>query len=183
MQGIGAAFVAGILSVVGVVIANQQDEGSSSPPSQAGELSGAVDNATNAPHETPRSGEGSGVEYPIAGDDSEFVKDVTMPDRMIVSSNRTFVKTWEIRNSGSVPWYDRYLVRQPGTVESGGCISDSRVRVPDTAPGRTVQISVQVSTSGAPGRCYVEWKMTDRDGKLVFPAKRGVWFDITVTNP
>ncbi|MFD2419182.1 NBR1-Ig-like domain-containing protein [Amycolatopsis pigmentata] len=47
----------------------------------------------------------------VPGDDSAFVDDVTVPDGTPVRRGEVFVKTWEIRNGGSVRWTDRYLRR------------------------------------------------------------------------
>lgn len=47
----------------------------------------------------------------VPGDDSDFVDDVTVPEGTPVRRGEVFVKTWEIRNGGSVRWTDRYLRR------------------------------------------------------------------------
>lgn len=56
----------------------------------------------------------------MPGDDSAFVDDVTVPDGTPVRRGEVFVKTWEIRNGGSVRWTDRYLRRDD---PSGGADS------------------------------------------------------------
>lgn len=38
------------------------------------------------------------------GDVSEFIADVTVPDGSEVRAGSTFVKTWELRNAGTVAW-------------------------------------------------------------------------------
>jgi hypothetical protein len=116
----------------------------------------------------------------IPGDDSKFVADVTIPDGTAVRVNQRFVKTWELQNTGTVPWRGRYLERQ-GTLEGPGlCATPARVRIPDTDPDRRVQVSVPVTAPSLPGSCRVDWKMVDGAGRLLFPNKVGVYFTVNV---
>ncbi|WP_086859117.1 helix-turn-helix domain-containing protein [Amycolatopsis lexingtonensis] len=71
--------------------------------------------------------------YPIAGDESAFVADVTVPDGTVMPPGFRFEKVWRLRNAGTVPWIGRYLRRlgAPG----GLGIPSSPVRVRITAPG------------------------------------------------
>jgi hypothetical protein len=117
----------------------------------------------------------------IRCDDDRFVADVTIPDGTIVRANQRFVKTWEIQNTGLVPWRGRYLQRQ-GTLQAPGlCTSPARVPVPTTLPGQDVQISVTFTAPSLPGSCIVYWKMTDAQGRLYFPDRTGVYVLVNVS--
>jgi hypothetical protein len=119
------------------------------------------------------------VPPPIDGDVSKFVADVTVPDGSVVAPGRQFVKTWEIRNVGTVAWSGRYLERQPGP-DGAPCRTPDRVPVPATAPGASVRVSVEVDPPSTPASCKVYWKMVDGQGRAFFPKARGVYFDVVV---
>lgn len=104
----------------------------------------------------------------IAGDEVSFVKDVTIPDGSQVKTGSTFVKTWRIKNSGKVRWQQRYLVRLT-PLGNGLCHSVEKISVPHTAPGQSVDLSVEFTAPTIPGSCRTDWKMTDSAGTLMFP--------------
>jgi nucleoside phosphorylase len=104
-------------------------------------------------------------------DASEFIKDVTIPDGTIVRVGETFVKTWEIRNVGCVPWRGRHLKRIGASTGSGLLSSPDIVSIPDTMPGQVVQISVPLTAPGFEATTTCCWKMVDTNGKLCFPER------------
>ncbi|TDD82869.1 hypothetical protein E1293_15775 [Actinomadura darangshiensis] len=116
----------------------------------------------------------------ISGDRSVFVADVTIPDGTAVKVGQRFVKTWEVRNAGSVAWHDRYLQRADLPADNGTCLTPGKVRVPDTAAGRHVRISVHVMAPSRPGSCWVGWKMVDGRGQQFLPGARPIYFVVNV---
>jgi Ig-like domain from next to BRCA1 gene/Helix-turn-helix domain len=114
-------------------------------------------------------------------DDDRFVADVTIPDGASVRAGYTFVKTWEIQNTGLVPWQGRYLTRQGLLTGPGLCDSAPRVAIPSTKPGQDVRISVTFTAPSLPGSCRVDWKMTDGQGRLYFPDRAGLYVIVNVT--
>lgn len=115
----------------------------------------------------------------VEGDSAEFVTDVTLSDGTEVERSSTTVKTWRFRNTGSVTWEQRLMVRDQSS--SGmECKTPNRVTIDTTKPGQTVDISVPVTTPDRPTRCKVLWSMTDGDGQPMFPGGRPVFFDIVV---
>ncbi|GAB3133932.1 hypothetical protein GCM10027258_03880 [Amycolatopsis stemonae] len=121
------------------------------------------------------------AEEPAAGDVSEFVADVTVPDGTAVAAGSRFVKTWELRNAGSVGWIGRYLVRSGSFGSPDECRTPARVPVPYTAPGEHVRVSVEVQAPSSPGHCQVYWKMADSEGHLLLPDARAVFFSVRIT--
>ena len=115
------------------------------------------------------------------GDVSEFVADVTVPDGTLVPAGSRFVKTWELRNAGSVGWIGRYLVRSGSFGSPDQCRTPDRVPVPYTAPGEHVRISVDVQAPPSAGHCQVYWKMADSEGHLLLPDARAVFFSVRIT--
>ncbi|WP_405143709.1 NBR1-Ig-like domain-containing protein [Sphaerisporangium sp. NBC_01403] len=112
----------------------------------------------------------------IARDDSEFVGDITYPDGSKVRQGSSFKKVWRIRNTGTMPWEGRRLAR----INTAPCRSPEAVSVPPTAPGQTVDIAVRVQAPNKPVNCRIYWKMTDAQGRSLFPAKRPVFLDVQV---
>ncbi|MDT7799638.1 MAG: hypothetical protein QOI78_3071 [Actinomycetota bacterium] len=115
-----------------------------------------------------------------SGDVSEFVGDVTVPDGSPIPAGSRFVKTWELRNAGSVGWIGRYLVRSGSFGSPDECRTPARVPVPYTAPGEQVRISVDVQAPPSPGHCQVYWKMADAEGHLLLPDDRAVFFSVRI---
>lgn len=107
--------------------------------------------------------------YPIKGDASEFVADVTIPDGTVMRPGHSFVKTWRVRNSGVVPWIDRRLGRIGPPLAHGLPRSVPSVPIPDTPPGQEVDISVPMRAQYIEGSAQVTWKMIDSAGRTYFP--------------
>jgi hypothetical protein len=120
--------------------------------------------------------------HPLPGDYSDFVRDVTIPDGSIVQAGQTLHKQWELRNAGSVPWTNRRLTRVGATGGYASPESPDSVPIPDTAPGDTVVISVNVVAPDRPAHYIAHWKMTDAHGQLCFPDRYGygVWVSFVV---
>ncbi|MCG5219362.1 NBR1-Ig-like domain-containing protein [Streptosporangium sp. KLBMP 9127] len=118
----------------------------------------------------------------ISGDRSRFVTDVTIPDGTLVKVNETFVKVWEIQNSGTIFWRNRYLERDDKPVLPGGCRTVERIPIGDTLPNERVKISVTVTAPSTPGTCVVKWKMVDVNGRILFPTSRPVFFLVHVVD-
>jgi hypothetical protein len=142
-----------------------------------------VDHGPKAPESNPKSTPpttkaASGSRIP--GDSSEFYGGSGPPDGKPFPRNKSFTETWRIRNTGSVAWYGRYLVRQGPPQDSGDCRSKERVQVPDTMPGQVADITVRVTSPSTPTHCRVYWKMADAQGRLYFPNKEAVLFDLII---
>ncbi|QYN25104.1 NBR1-Ig-like domain-containing protein [Amycolatopsis sp. DSM 110486] len=116
----------------------------------------------------------------VPGDNTKFIADVTVPDGAAVHVGVTVQKVWELENSGSVRWHERYLQRMDLPPAPGTCRTPDRVLIGDTAPGEHVMISVPLTASDAPGRCWIGWKMVDAAGTEFFTTKRPVYVLVTV---
>lgn len=127
-----------------------------------------IDLPTSLPSDSPPQ-QLSDRPYPIPGDRADFVCDVTVPDGAHFDQGEEFVKTWRIRNVGTVPWTGRYLVRLGGAEGPGTHASPARVRLPDTDPGQATDVSVPMRAALLPGTSASTWKMADSSGSLCFP--------------
>src|SRR5688572_7758493 len=68
-------------------------------------------------------------------DNSQFIKDVTYTDGTKVQSGQELVKKWQIKNTGSVTWQNRYLVAVTSTAGPTDVKNIKRASVPLTKPG------------------------------------------------
>jgi DNA-binding winged helix-turn-helix (wHTH) protein len=117
----------------------------------------------------------------VPGDRSRFVRDLTVPDGTIVKVNERFIKRWEIKNVGSVPWVGRFLARLGLTSGPGRLASPERVPIPTTRPGKSCVVEVELVAPRYPGSCYAEWKMVDALGRFCLPRQKGLYVSIDVT--
>ncbi len=111
--------------------------------------------------------------YPLEGDESTFVSEAP-PDGSTVACGATFTKTWTIRNSGSVPWHGRRLLRIGPTTGPWVLTSERFTPIADTEPGKTASISVQLKTPQMETAAVAQWKMVDKDDLLYFPDRYSV---------
>ncbi|MFI0448283.1 NBR1-Ig-like domain-containing protein [Actinomadura sp. 6N118] len=109
-------------------------------------------------------------------DDSQFMGDITIQDGTRVKAGSTFTKVWRLRNSGTVHWKGRKMIR----LGSSPCPAPQSVPIPPTPPGQLVDISVRVQAAKRPTRCKIFWKMADESGRVALPAKRPIFLDVRV---
>ncbi len=128
-------------------------------------------------------------------DHCSFVRDVTIPDDMAVGVNQTFVKVWEIQNTGTLHWHNRQLSCQDDDYVLARRASDGtlqevmdchllpanrHVPLPDAAPGEVLRVGVEFVAPPFPCTVMSMWKVTDGDGALCFPDFVGIWVRVRV---
>lgn len=92
---------------------------------------------------------------------SLYVKDVTIPDGTQVAPLTTFVKKWEIKNTGSCGWSKKYSLQ----FFDGDRLSGETVYLTKwVAPRDTVVIAVQMSAPETPGKYLGYWIMANGGG-------------------
>ncbi|GAB3659284.1 hypothetical protein GCM10027589_20320 [Actinocorallia lasiicapitis] len=116
----------------------------------------------------------------VAGDVSQFLGDITIPDGTVVRPGERFRKVWEIRNAGRATWRGRYLARGLFPADNGSCETPAKVPIPDTGPGEKIRVGVWVTAPSEPGSCWVGWKMVDGEGNAFLPGARPVYFVVNV---
>ncbi|GAB3592335.1 hypothetical protein GCM10027446_12820 [Angustibacter peucedani] len=114
------------------------------------------------------------------GDKAAFVADITLPDCAHVAHGTTVDKVWRLKNAGTVAWkgYTLHRVDLPQGRDTCQTIAD--VPVPDTAPGKLVDVTAEITVPGASGFCFVRFKMLDASGQVAFPGSRPVNFQVVV---
>ena len=94
----------------------------------------------------------------ILCDDAAWVSDVTVPDGTQMSPGQDFVKTWNIRNTGSCTWGTGYVPIFAYGEKMGGIAEPLTGAV---APGEEVEISVRFKAPGNTGEFASTWRMAN----------------------
>jgi hypothetical protein len=113
------------------------------------------------------------------GDSAKFIADVTIPDCDHARRGATVRKVWRFKNAGTRPWVG-YTLQRLDPQGRDTCQTISDLTVPDTRPGRLVDVTAEVTLPNRPGFCFVRFKMMDGDGKVAFPGGRPVNFQLVV---
>jgi transcriptional regulator with XRE-family HTH domain len=146
-----------------------------------GQLWTAYIEAVAGPRPRQRSSQAKPSGYPLPGDASTFVADIT-PDGVIMPPGFHFEKIWRIQNSGTVPWTGRWLRRLGPPAGLGIPSSPLQVQIATTMPGQIVDITVPMRAHNLAGTAEVHWKMVDDDGCEFFPDRyyRGIFTTVIV---
>jgi len=116
--------------------------------------------STSAPTSTPTV-----TATPIGGsctDQMEFISDVTIPDDTELLVGEEFIKTWRLENIGTCTWTNQYaLVYIDGEQMSG---TSPLPLTNSTAPGATLDVSVNMKAPGTTGTYRGNWKLRNGNG-------------------
>ena len=113
------------------------------------------------------------------GDSAEFIADVTIPDCDHARRGANVVKVWRFKNAGTRPWVG-YTLHRLDPQGRDTCQTISDLTIPDTKPGKMVDVKTEVTVPNRPTFCFVRFKMMDGDGKVAFPGGRPVNFQLIV---
>jgi hypothetical protein len=109
-------------------------------------------------------------------DASAFVSE-TIPDGSEYTSNATFVKTWEFRNSGTTTWTTDYTLVFVSGAQMGAPAS---IPLPYAVPpGTIVPVSLNLTAPADPGNYRGYWQLKNAAGQIFGVS---VWVDINVVN-
>jgi hypothetical protein len=116
-------------------------------------------------------------------DRAQFVADVTVPDGTRYDPGATFKKTWQLRNVGTCTWTTSYTMFFESGTPMG---STTSVNLPSsTAPGATVDVSVDMTAPSTAGFYRGYWKFKNASG-VAFGIGRNAnspwWVEINVTS-
>jgi uncharacterized protein YkwD len=111
-------------------------------------------------------------------DAAQFVEDVTVPDYSHFDARATFTKTWRVKNIGTCSWTSAYSA----VYSSGDALGPtSPIALSDTAPGATLDISVDMAAPASDGTYKIFYKLNNPAGQAM-PVDDGntIWAIITV---
>lgn len=97
---------------------------------------------------------------------ARFLGDVTYPDGSVIQPGTAFQKTWQMQNTGSCIWINSYGIANIG---GGSFGAPSPSSIPNTAPGQTVNISVNMVAPQQPGSYRSVWQLRASNGALFGP--------------
>jgi hypothetical protein len=92
-----------------------------------------------------------------------FYKDVTVPDNEVIKKGQRFIKTWQIKNSGSCTWTPDYAIVFIWGDQMNG---ETPKPIGQTiAPGQTIEVSTELEAPTEPGQYQGSWSFQDADGQ------------------
>jgi hypothetical protein len=108
---------------------------------------------------------------------AEFVTDVSVPDGTPIMFNKTFSKTWRLKNVGSCTWTSGYqLVFDSGDQMSGP--ASQPLTNGSVTPGQTLDITVNLKAPGSAGTYHGNWKIREPGGELFGLSAGPFWVEI-----
>ena len=94
----------------------------------------------------------------------KFIKDVTIPDGMQLSTGEVFTKTWRLQNRGTCTWTPDYMLVYTSGDPMG---ATTAVRLPGyVAPGQTVDLSITLTAPASAGSYTGYWMLRNPSGTL-----------------
>ena len=92
----------------------------------------------------------------------EFVADLTVPDGTVFKPGEMFTKTWRLMNAGTSTWTLAYsLIFSSGEQMGGAASTPLTVEV---APGKTADLSVQLTAPDSEGKYTGYWMLRNSGG-------------------
>lgn len=146
-------------------------------------LTSIVPASNQTPSPSPTiSPNGPSTPTPIA-ERAEFISDVTIPDGTIMVPGQTFLKTWRLKNTGTLAWTTAYYLVYFGGEKMGA----TEAPLPqEVLPGRTIDLTIQLIAPQIPGHYRSYWKLRDPNGNLFgigMLADTAFYVDIEVRQP
>jgi hypothetical protein len=90
-----------------------------------------------------------------------FLRDVTIPDDSLITTNAPFIKTWSVENTGDTTWNQNYRVVNVGGHPMTNTTSQT---MPEARPGDQVDLSVSLVAPDTPGTHFSDWRLQDDKG-------------------
>jgi hypothetical protein len=96
-------------------------------------------------------------------DDAKFVRDVTVPDGTVKQAGEIFLKTWQMRNTGTSTWGPGYELVFVDDQRMG---VGAPVPLPAAEPGQEVNVSVRLEAPLVPGTYKSTWRSRNPQGDI-----------------
>ena len=115
-------------------------------------------------------------------DRAQFIADVTVPDQTVFAPGRVFTKTWRLKNVGTCTWTTFYAMIFDTGDKMGG---PDLVNLPqNAAPGKTVDVSVNLTAPSTAGSYRGYWRFQNANGVpfgIGVDGTKSWWVDIRVS--
>lgn len=86
--------------------------------------------------------------------------------------------TWELLNTGNIPWTGRRLIYKRGPKDRPEA-NPSIIELPDVPPKKSIKITTTIDGRGFDGITHCIWEMQDSDGENCFPDRESL-FCVTI---
>jgi hypothetical protein len=96
-------------------------------------------------------------------EDAQLDAHVSYPDGSEIAAGKSFIKTWTLRNTGSIPWGSGYELAFVGGTEMGAV---KQTPVGEVAAQGLVNVSVELNAPAAEGRHIGRWRMRNARGEF-----------------
>ena len=129
---------------------------------------------------TPGTPDGTSVTTSSSGpcqDSAILVEDVTVPDNAQMTRGAKFTKTWRFMNNGKCPW-SGYTI---SFVAGDRMDTPATAPVPDTEPGKTVDVSIELTAPSTDGSYTGFYELKNAKGEtLSIGAEQSFWVKILI---
>lgn len=117
------------------------------------------------PLASPAAPSGPTASLGDACNNNVFEGDITIPDGTILKPGEDFVKTWQVRNTGTCTWDEGYVLVFIGGDRALDPVNYEFKRASDfVAAGTSVQLSVPLTAPLNPGSYQATWRMQSDSG-------------------
>ena len=100
---------------------------------------------------------------PLGCNEVAFLADVTIPDNTTLDPGQKFTKTWRLQNDGTCTWDTDYTIYFHSGEKMSGPSSQKMVTIP-VPPGKTIEISVDLTAPKEPGKYKGYWAFKNAGG-------------------
>ena len=120
----------------------------------------------------------------VAADQASFVRE-NYPDNSVLKPGEKFVKTFEIKNIGSIPWTNAYSFVLDPAHQNEILGSPSQINLPrETPPGGVVSLSIPLIAPTTPGTYTIYWTLKNESREtILIDGGSQVWVKIVVCDP
>lgn len=152
-----------------------------SPQPPADQPASTLELQSQAPPTSPPSQQQPTItNTPLPCNRASFVQDVTVPDNTAFAVNKSFTKTWRLKNVGTCTWTSGYQVVFDSGDKMGG--PDSQQLTTGTvASGQTIDVSLNLVAPSSPGTYKGNWKLKDSNGQVFALSTGPFWVQIKAT--
>ncbi|HSL47395.1 MAG TPA: NBR1-Ig-like domain-containing protein [Anaerolineales bacterium] len=137
---------------------------------------------TTTPGTGTPDGEGTAIPASASGscqDSAVMIADVTVPDNTQMSYGQKFTKTWRFMNNGKCNW-SGYTI---AFVAGDRMASPDTATVPQTEPGETVDVSVELTAPSVDGSYTGFFELRNANGQpLAIGVENSFWVKILIGN-
>ncbi len=139
----------------------------------------------SAPEKTPTSTSPAPQTNLVSVKDNASFVNENYPDNSVLKPGEKFVKTFEIKNAGSIPWTTSYSLVLDSAPQNETLGSPSQINLPqETPPGSTVSLSIPLTAPTTPGTYTVYWVLkNERRETIPVDGVSQIWVKIIVCDP